>query len=72
MYRPHFVVKEMSEYLGIQFEDLEEAAFGEEIVANVKPLYISTGVNYSALVPDTSFEIKEGPHTVGEVQVISV
>lgn len=71
MYRPHFVVKGTSEYLGIQFEELEKTAFEEEIVANVKPLYISTGVDYSALVPKASFEIREGSHIVGEGTVMS-
>ena len=63
-YRPHFVIKESSEYLGIQFESLEKASYGEHILCDIKLLY--DGVDYSNLVSGVVFEIREGPHTVGE------
>ena len=69
VYRPHFVVKDTSEYLGIQFENLIENPFGTHILCDVKLLY--DGVDYSQLTPDTSFLILEGALIVGEGIVIS-
>ena len=68
-YRPHFVIKGTTEYLGIQFLNLDEAPLGEEIFSDIELLY--DGVVYSTLVAGTSFEIKEGDHTVGEGVVVS-
>ena len=68
-YRPHFVIKGTSEYLGVQFVNLDESPFEKEMLSNVKLLY--EGVDYSALVTGTVFEIREGAHTVGEGIVIS-
>ena len=68
-YRPHLVIKEKEEYLGIQFENLEKAPYGEHILRDIKLLY--DGVDYSNLVSGTAFYIKEGANTVGEGIVIS-
>ena len=38
-YRPHFVVKEATEYLGVQFVNLAEAPFGEEIISEIELPY---------------------------------
>ena len=69
-YRPHFVVKGTTEYLGIQFVLLEKAPFDENVISEVEFLY--EGVDYSGLNPGVCFEIREGAHTVGEGVVISI
>ena len=68
-YRPHFVIKGTTEYLGIEFLNLDEMPLGEEILSDIKFLY--NNVDYSALAAGTTFEIKEGAHIVGEGVVIS-
>ena len=68
-YRPHIVIKETTEYLGIQFLNLDEMPLGEEFLSDIKLLY--DGIDYSALIVGTVFEIKEGAHVVGEGVVIS-
>ena len=69
-YRPHFVVKGTNDYLGIQFEYLEDVPFREHIAVRVQLTYESTGVDYSKLKPNVTFEIKEGGTIVGEGIVI--
>lgn len=69
VYRPHFVIKGTSEYLGIQFIKLEEKPFDTKILCKIKTLY--DGIDYSGLVSGISFEIKEGAHTVGDGIVVS-
>ena len=68
-YRPHFVIKGTEEYLGIQFRNLKNAPYGEHIKCDIELLY--EGVNYSRLITGVEFEIREGPHVVGEDVVIS-
>ena len=68
-YRPHLVVKGTTEYLGVQFTNIDKVSFGEEILSGVELLY--DGVDYSALVIGAAFEIREGTHIVGEGVVIS-
>lgn len=68
-YRPHFVVKNDSEYLGVQFIDGEEFVFEKEILGIVQPIYIDT-VDYSKLIPGVEFFIVEGKNLVGEGVVI--
>jgi len=46
-YRPHFVVKGTTEYLGIQFNNLDEAPFGREIFSDVTLLDVHTNWNLS-------------------------
>ena len=67
-YRPHFVVKGTTEYLGIQFTKLDIVPFEEETLGDVDLLY--DGVDYSALVKGVTFEIREGSHVVGEGIVV--
>ena len=67
-YRPHFVIKNTIEYLGIQFENLEKRKFNEHILCSIILLY--EGIDYSKLKKGISFDIKEGPYTVGEGFVI--
>ncbi|WP_176891697.1 hypothetical protein LIY46_01340 [Fusobacterium varium] len=68
-YRPHFVIKNDSEYLGVQFIDGEEFIFEKEILGIVQPIYRDT-IDYSKLVPGTEFFILEGATLVGEGVVI--
>ena len=68
VYRPHFVIENTNEYLGIQFENLEKRKFNEYILCDIILLY--EGVDYSKLKKGASFEIKEGPYTVGKGFVI--
>ena len=63
-----FCHKNTDEYLGIQFKNLEKRKFNEHILCNIILLY--EGVDYSKLKKGVLFEIKEGPHTVGEGFVI--
>ena len=68
-YRPHFVIKNDSEYLGVQFIEGEELVFEKEILGIVQPLYTDT-VDYSKLIPGTEFFILEGKNLVGEGVVV--
>lgn len=68
-YRPHFIIKNDSEYLGVQFIDGEEFAFEKEILGIVQPIHIDT-VDYSKLISGTEFFILEGKNLVGEGVVI--
>ena len=68
-YRPHFVIKGTEEYLGIQFTELEQAPVGEHILAEIRFLYCGL-VDYSELVTDVEFEIREGRNVVGEGVVL--
>ena len=63
-YRPHFMVKGESEYLGICFIDGEEVSFDQPIACSVLPLYDS--VDYSSLAKGTAFFIMEGTNIVGD------
>jgi len=68
-YRPHLVVTDSIEYLGVQFINLEKVQFGEHILCEAKLLFCA---DYSKLVENASFEIREGVHTVGEGIVIEI
>lgn len=68
-YRPHLVIKNDFEYLGVQFIDGEEFVFEKEILGIVQPIYTET-VDYSKLVQGTEFFILEGKNLVGEGIVI--
>jgi hypothetical protein len=71
-YRPHLVLgKEANlEYLGVQFvECADPVEFGVDLRVSVQLLY--DGIDYSGLVPDRSFKIREGARPVGEGHVIS-
>ncbi|WP_065383316.1 hypothetical protein [Hyphomonas sp. ND6WE1B] len=71
-YRPHLVLnKEVDpDFLGVQFvECADPAEFGIDLRVSVQLLY--DGVDYSGLVPDSSFTIREGARAVGEGHVIS-
>ena len=68
-YRPHFVIKGASEYLGVQFANIHETPFGEEIISDVELLY--DGVDYEKLAVGVAFEIREGAYVVGEGVVVS-
>ena len=50
------------------FSNLEKSKFNEHILCDIILLY--EGVDYSKLKKGASFEIKEGPHTVGKGFVI--
>ncbi|MDO4230313.1 MAG: hypothetical protein Q4C98_10895 [Capnocytophaga sp.] len=63
-YRPHFMVKGESEYLGVQFIDGEDVIFDKPIKCNALPMY--SKVDYSALQKGVSFFIMEGANIVGE------
>jgi len=65
-YRPHLVVNGTKKYLGVQFNDLQEAPFGEHISNRVQLTYGSFGVDYSKLILNVNFEIREGARVVGE------
>ena len=64
-YRPHFVIKGTEEYIGVQFVEIENAPFGEHLLCEVEFLFYGL-VDYSKLVPDAKFEIREGRNIVGE------
>lgn len=69
-YRPHFIVKGTTDYLGIQFENLEKKTLGEHIITRVQLTYESIGVDYAGLKQSVEFEIKEGGTTVGQGVVL--
>ena len=68
-YQPHLVIKNDSEYLGVQFIDGEEFVFEKEILRIIQPIYTET-VDYSKLTIGTEFFILEGSTLVGEGIVI--
>ncbi|KCZ83600.1 hypothetical protein HAD_13399 [Hyphomonas adhaerens MHS-3] len=71
-YRPHLVSDEEvnQDYLGVQFvECADPVDFVVDLRVSVQLLY--DGVDYSGLVPDSSFTIREGARTVGEGHVVS-
>lgn len=67
-YRPHFVIKNDFEYLGVQFVDGEDFVF-EKILGIVQPIY-TEAVDYSKLIQGAEFFILEGKNLVGEGVVI--
>ena len=67
-YRPHFVVRGDSEYLGIEFIELELNEFNVFAEAVVKLLYDNVG--YHKLKKGVSFDILEGATVVGEGYVL--
>lgn len=68
-YRPHFVVKGTSEYLGVCFLDGTECAFDEPALGNAQPLYPDT-VDYGPLEDHAEFLIYEGANAVGEGRIL--
>ena len=68
-YRPHLVVKPAGTYLGVCFvagpPSVEPGTEAPVILDLMYP-----GVDYGALVPGATFEIREGPNTVGEGTVV--
>lgn len=68
-YRPHLVIKNDSEYLGVQFIDGEKFVFEKKILGIVQPIYTKTA-DYSKLTIGTEFFILEGATLVGEGIVI--
>jgi len=71
-YRPHLVSDEEvnPDYLGVQFVACADPVdFGVDLRVSVQLLY--DGVDYSGLVPDSSFTIREGARTVGAGHVVS-
>lgn len=69
-YRPHFVVKGTTEYLGVCFLDGTECAFDEPALGNAQPLYPDT-VDYGPLEDHAEFLIYEGANAVGKGRVLS-
>ena len=67
-YRPHFVVRGDSEYLGIEFIESELNEFNVFAEAVVKLLYDNVG--YHKLKEGVSFDILEGSTVVGEGYVL--
>lgn len=64
IYRPHFVVKGTSDYLGVWFIDGDNVKFGIKMAAIVETIYDK--VNYSILLrPDNEFYILEVATIVG-------
>jgi hypothetical protein len=67
-YRPHLVVEDTNEYLGVEFEAFEKPLFNEHIICRLKLPY--EGVDYSELHEGVMFEVREGPHTVGKGSIL--
>ena len=72
-YRPHLVVRGTEDYLGVTVVDLPQAqAVKPGASAQVSfNLVYHPEVDYSALQPETEFEIREGPRVVGYGTVIT-
>ena len=69
-YSPHFLLEGSSEYLGVRFIDVPKDVkpnFAFNLI--VELLYPDT-VNYEGLTRDISFEIREGPKTIGTGKVV--
>ena len=67
-YRPHFVVNGDSEYLGVEFLELDLKEYGVFGKAVVKLLYDNVG--YHKLNKGVRFNIVEGSTLVGEGEVL--
>lgn len=63
-YRPHFVIKEKNELLGVCFISGEEVEFDKNIKCSALPLY--QGIDYINLVKGTEFFVVEGKNNVGQ------
>lgn len=63
-YRPHLVVKNDNEYLGVCFIEGSACEFNEAVSAIVLPVY--EDVHYNKLTINTPFFVMEGPNIVGE------
>ena len=63
-YRPHFMIKTDTRYLGVCFIEGQKADFETLVKSLVVPLYEE--VDYSGLVCGTEFYIMEGQNKVGE------
>ncbi len=68
IYRPHLCV-ENGQYLGVSFVDGPQVRPGSVIHALAALMY-EPGVDYSALVVGTHFEVFEGPAVVGSGRVL--
>lgn len=68
IYRPHLRVED-GEYLGVSFVDGPQAHPGSMTHALAVLMY-EPGVDYSALVVGTHFEVFEGPAIVGSGRVL--
>lgn len=70
-YRPHLVVDGSDEYYsGIQFISLKKAPFEEHIIGKIELIYDE--FDYSLLVENAHFLIKEGSKSVGEGVVLHI
>lgn len=69
-YRPHIIMEDDKEYLGIRFFDIEKRELGQRGVAMIECMYEEQGVNYSKIIAGKSFKVMEGPHVVGEGRVL--
>ncbi|WP_409829616.1 hypothetical protein [Acidovorax sp.] len=68
IYRPHLCVED-GKYLGVSFVDGPQVHPGSIIHALAALMY-EPGVDYSALVVGTHFEVFEGPVVVGSGRVL--
>ena len=71
-YHPHLVLDDdvNPDYLGVQFVACADTVnSGVDLQVSVQLLY--DGVDYSGLVPDSAFTIREGARTVGAGYVVS-
>jgi hypothetical protein len=67
-YRPHFVLKGDTDYLGVAFASGDDFEWDRELAAEVLLLYAD--VDYGRLVPNAEFFIMEGANAVGEGRVV--
>lgn len=63
-YRPHLVVKDDNEYLGVCFIEGSACEFNEAVITIVLPVY--ENVHYNKLAINTPFFVMEGSNIVGE------
>jgi len=69
-YRPHLVIENQTEYLGVQFFDGEDFAIEKNIIAMALCVY--DGVDYAGLQPGTIFRILEGGTVVGNGEILEI
>ena len=60
-YRPHLVVKNTDDLLGVEFINLDKSSFGEHILCEIRLPY---SVDYSKLKEGVHFDIVEGGRNI--------
>ena len=68
-YRPHLIVKDTEDLLGVEFMNLDKSEFNEHVFCEIRLPY---STDYSQLKQGVYFDIVEGRKIVGEGLVVEI